>query len=185
LGGISKGLLHVQGRTCLERLLELRSHFEEVLWVGGAPGDAPAGTRSVPDVMPGRGAPGGVHAALVAARTPWVMAVACDMPFVTGPVVQRLLGERAAGANAVCFQVGQHLQPFPGLYRAALASRWGAQLAKEPSLRHLLTSVGARELDEATLRAVDPLAHSVVSLNTPEDLVRWSAERPQKLRPLP
>src|SRR5713226_3674568 len=65
LGGVAKGLLTLEGRPLIERILDLRPRFSEVLLVADNPGAYKAyGLRSVPDLVEGRGAPGGVHAAL-------------------------------------------------------------------------------------------------------------------------
>lgn len=179
LSGVPKGLLEVEGRTVLERLLALGPCFEEVLLVANAP--APYlrfGLRAVADGVPGKGAPGGVQAALGAARTPWVVAVACDMPFITAEVLRVLLGAREDGVDAVCFEVGGRLEPLLAAYRTALAPAWGAALAAEPSMRELLSGVRTRLLSEAALRAVDPALRSLANVNTPEDLARYGVALP-------
>jgi molybdopterin-guanine dinucleotide biosynthesis protein A len=180
LGGVAKGLLEVEGRPVLARLLELGRLCGDVLLVANEPGPyARFGVRTVEDVVRGRGAPGGVHAALVGARTEWVLAVACDMPFVAEAAVRVLLGERGPEVDAVCFTVASRVEPLLAVYRRALADPWGEALrAEEPSLRSLLSRCRARLLPEEALRAVDAPLRSVVSVNTPEDLARHGARRP-------
>jgi molybdenum cofactor guanylyltransferase len=180
LGGVVKGLLEVEGRTVVERLLELGRRFGEVLLVANEPGPyARFGVRTVGDVVRGRGAPGGVHAALVEARTPWVLAVACDMPFVEEGVVRALLGARGPEVDVVCFTVGGRVEPLLAVYRRELAHAWGPRLREEePSLRDLMALCRTNPLPEEALRAVDPQARSVLSVNTPEDLARHGIRRP-------
>lgn len=180
LGGVAKGLLTVEGQPVLARVLALGPLMGDVLLVANVPAPyAGFGLRTLGDVYPGRGAPGGVHAALVGARTEWVLAVACDMPFVTEAAVRVLLEARAPEVDAVCFQVAGRLEPLLALYRARLAAPWGQALeAGQPSLRALLEGGQARLLPEAALRAVDPSLRAVVSVNTPEDLVRHGAALP-------
>lgn len=173
LGGVAKGLLRVEGRTVLERLLELAPLCSEVLLVANVPEPyAHLGLRTVADVVPGKGAPGGVYTALVHARTEWVLAVACDMPFITEAVVRVLLAARAPEVDAVCFEVHGRLEPLLAVYRRELAGPWGEALHGNPSLRELLAGCRARVLPEEALRRVDPLLRAVQSLNTPEDLAR-------------
>jgi molybdopterin-guanine dinucleotide biosynthesis protein A len=184
LGGVAKGLLAVEGRPVLARLLALAPHFADSLLV--APDPAPyAGfaVRTVTDEAPGRGAPGGLCAALGAAGTPWVLAVACDMPFVSPAAVGALAGARGEGWDAVLFEAGGHWQPLLGLYRSALAGPFTARLAEGPSLRSLLGAVRTRVLGEDALRRVDARLLSVVGLNTPADLVRYGVERPDVAPP--
>jgi len=176
LGGVAKGLLEVEGRTVVERLVALAPALglAEVLLVANEPAPyARYGLRTVADVVEGKGAPGGVHAALVGARTEWVLAVACDMPFVSPEAVRVLLETRGPEVDAVCFEAAGRPEPLLAVYRAALADRWGEVLEKEdPSLRALLARCRARLLPEDALRRVDPDARSVVSVNTREDLAR-------------
>ncbi|WIG94005.1 molybdenum cofactor guanylyltransferase [Myxococcus sp. SDU36] len=179
LSGVPKGLLEVEGRTVLERLLALAPCFEDVLLVANVPGPyARFGLRTVADVVSGKGAPGGVHAALGAARTPWVVAVACDMPFITTEVLRVLLGARDDGVDAVCFEVGGRLEPLLAVYRSALVPAWGEALAADPSMRELLSGVRTRLLSEDTLRAVDASLRSLANVNTPEDLARYAVALP-------
>ncbi|MCY1030008.1 molybdenum cofactor guanylyltransferase [Corallococcus sp. BB11-1] len=179
LGGVAKGLLTVDGRTVLERLLGLGSSFGDVLLVTNAPAPyARFGPRIVADAVEGRGAPGGVHAALGAARTPWVFAVACDMPFVTGAAARVVLEARARDVDAVCFEREGRWEPLLAVYRAALVARWGEALAENPSLRQVLSRFRTRTLPESALRAVDSHARALVNVNTPEDLVRFGVTLP-------
>jgi molybdenum cofactor guanylyltransferase len=180
LGGVTKGLLEVEGRPVLARVLELGRLFGDVLLVANEPGPyARFHLRTVGDEVRGRGAPGGVHAALVGARTEWVLAVACDMPFIAEGAVRVLLDARGPEVDAVCFTVGGRVEPLLALYRRALADAWGEALkTEEPSLRALLSRGRTKLLAEETLRAVDAELRSVVSVNTPEDLVRHGATVP-------
>ncbi len=180
LSGVPKGLLNVEGRTVLERLLELAPLFAEVLLVANAPEPyARFGLRTVADVVAGKGAPGGVHAALVGARTEWVLAVACDMPFIAPEAVRVLLEARGPEVDAVCFTAGARVEPLLAVYRAALAGPWGEALrAGDPSLRELLALGRARLLPEQALRAVDATLRSLVNVNTPEELERHGLKLP-------
>jgi molybdopterin-guanine dinucleotide biosynthesis protein A len=120
-----------------------------------------------------------VHSALVAARTPWVLAVACDMPFIQPEAVRVLLEARGEAVDAVCFEVAGRLEPLLAVYRTALAAGWGAALGEDPSLRQLLSCYRTRLLPEVALRAVDPTLRSLVNVNTPEDLTRHGVLLPR------
>jgi molybdopterin-guanine dinucleotide biosynthesis protein A len=84
MGGTPKGLLRVGGEPIAARTIALfLRRFGKAIVVANEPAPyAALGAPVIPDVLPGRGAPGGVHAALAAATTPWVFAAACDMPFL-------------------------------------------------------------------------------------------------------
>src|SRR5881394_1250332 len=91
-GGRDKSALLVDGATILDRqLAALGSVSDDLMIVGSASaGDAAASAfargqherasaRFIPDIVPGCGPLGGVHAALTAARHGAVLLVACDM----------------------------------------------------------------------------------------------------------
>ncbi len=179
LGGVAKGLLRVGGLTTLERLRAFGSHFADSLLVANAPEPyARFGLRTVADVVKGKGAPGGVHAALGAARTEWVFAVACDMPFVTEAAARVVLDARGADVDAVCIEHDGRWEPLFAAYRTERVTRWGEALAEDPSLRRVLLGLRTRLLPVDALRAVDPELRALANVNTPEDLVRYGVALP-------
>lgn len=141
LGGRDKGQLVCEGRTLLDRLLDLRGRCSEVLIVKD-------------DLVPGKGAPGGVVTALMRARFPHVLIVCCDMPWVTPQAVAPLLAARAPAI----FED----EPFPGVYPTTLGPVWRDRLVSSPSMRDLLAS-------EPFLRLPLQDPRVVRSVNTPED----------------
>jgi len=186
LSGAPKGLLVHQGRSLLSRLLDLTPLVEDVLLVANDPeAYATYALRTVPDVVPDRGAPGGVHTALLYARTEWVLALGCDMPFVTPAVAEVILAERAGDLDIVAFEVGGRIEPLLAVYRADIAERWGRSLVAEPSFKTLFQAFRSRLLAEDALRAVDPDMRAIVSINTPIDLGRFEIRIPPPPRGAP
>jgi molybdopterin-guanine dinucleotide biosynthesis protein A len=182
LGGACKPLLRVRGRTVLERVLALRTLADDVLLVSSDPRLPDGGLRRVQDVLPGRGAPGGVHAALVHARTPWVLAVGGDMPFLDGRAVLPLLEARADGVDAVAYRVADRLEPLAALYRSALAPRWVETLAAGgASFRALWDGLHGVVLPESVLVEATGDTRAVVSLNLPADVATWVDAPPDPL----
>jgi len=181
LGGVCKPLLRVGGRTVLQRLLGLRTLADEVLLASADPRiPDDLGLRRVPDLFPGRGAPGGVHSALAHARSPWVLAVAGDMPFLDGRAVLPLLEARRDDVDAVAYTVGGRLEPLAALYRSALAPRWAAALGSdEPSFRRLWDGLRGLTLPEAVLREATGDTRAVLSLNSVEDMATWVDAPPE------
>lgn len=174
LGGACKPLLRVSGRPVLERLLALRTLAEEVLLVSANPRLPDAGVRRVTDLLPGRGAPGGVHAALAQARSPWVLAVGGDMPFLDGRAVLPLLEARGGDVDAVAYTVGGRLEPLAALYRSALEPRFAEALAGGgESFRALWARLRGRTLPESVLREATGDVRAVLSLNLPSDVTTW------------
>ena len=162
LGGRVKAQLEVEGRPILTVLLELVPSAP-VIVVTQQP-EAFPGLRCVPDVVAGKGAPGGVVTALLSASTEWVLVVAGDMPRLRSAHVEALQAAALADAQVVVATRDDSLEPLFALYRASLGSRWLAKLETNPSLRELIGSVSHVRV------ALDPEA--LESINTPEDLAR-------------
>jgi molybdopterin-guanine dinucleotide biosynthesis protein A len=128
--------------------------------------------RTVLDRLSGRGAPGGLHAALTAAQTPWLFAAGCDMPFLSAEGIA-LLAARRAGAPAVVPRWEGHLQPLHALWsRQALPALERALAAGTPSLQRLAELVGAVVVEPEAWRAVDPAGLAFQNANTPEEAER-------------
>jgi molybdopterin-guanine dinucleotide biosynthesis protein A len=174
LGGIPKGLLRVDGVPIVARSLALfETLFGEALLVTSTPAPyAALGAVTVPDLLSGRGAPGGLHAALTAARTEWVFAAACDMPFLAEAPI-RLLAAQRAGADAVLVRVDGRPEPLHAFWSRACLPALSRLLAEgRPSLRALAGAVSTRYVEEAAFRAADPDGRALANVNTPEDAAR-------------
>lgn len=173
LGGVAKGLIRVNGRELLSRQLDLAPQFADVVLIADDPSPYAAyALRTASDIEPGRGAPGGLHAALFAARTPWICLIACDMPFVSAEAIGLLLGRCSNGQQWICFEREGRLEPMPGVYHRELLGPLEARLPENPSFQQVLRGVPGTSVPLVELDSVDPEHRSLVSLNTPEDLMR-------------
>ncbi len=181
LGGTAKGFLRVQGHPIAERSLALLGAlFDQVLVVANDPGPWVAlGVPVVPDAIPDKGAPGGLHAALLAARTGWIFAAACDMPFLSGEAI-RHLASRREGAPAVVVEGERGPEGLHAFWsRGTLPAVERMLREGNPSLRAIAAAVGARIVPAREWRAIDPDGRSLENVNTPEDLRRLGIEAPE------
>jgi len=150
--GRDKALMELEGQTLMARAVAvLEMVLAEVVVV------APRRQRYadlqvalVPDVHPGLGPVGGMHAALLHGAGRSVFVLACDMPFVTSDLVRWILGSRpfmapegfaASRARARVVRDRHGAQPLCGLYSGGC-----------------LPAVG-RALEERRLSAQDLLNH--------------------------
>lgn len=128
----------------------------------------------------------GLVAGLAKVETPWVFAVACDMPFIEAAMIERLALYRAPplglapslireGRGGLQFQavvpvVGGYPQPLAAFYAtSALNVMRAAFEAGDKSLRGVLQKLDVRYVDEAELREADPALRSFFDLDTPQD----------------
>jgi molybdopterin-guanine dinucleotide biosynthesis protein A len=129
----------------------------------------------------------GLLAAFERANTPWIFAVATDMPFVQ-PALIEALALRRAGHQAVVPMVDGHPQPLAAFYAASCAGPI-RQILNRPgkhSVRAMLEELQVFFVDAADLRAADPGLVSFFDLDTPQDLAaakkiedRWLDESGQ------
>jgi molybdopterin-guanine dinucleotide biosynthesis protein A len=90
LGGADKAALQVGTRSLLDRSLDAVRDAAQIVVVG-PDRDLPDGVLGTCEDPPGGGPVAGIAAALTAVRSPLVVVLACDMPFVTDHAVERLV----------------------------------------------------------------------------------------------
>jgi molybdopterin-guanine dinucleotide biosynthesis protein A len=176
LGGADKAALLVDGRSILERQLDvLGAVASDVFIVANEPARySGAGVRVVVDKVPGTGPLGGIYTALVTASTPQVLVLACDMPFVSVPLV-RLLAERGRSADAAVPHAADGWHPLCASYATRIASRIRTAL-DEGRLKVIdaLASLDLVRVGPEELAAVDPDGTALANVNTHEDYRRIS-----------
>lgn len=180
MGGAAKGLLRVGGEPIAARSIALfRRLFGRALVVANDPAPyAALGAPIVADVVAGRGAPGGLHAALAAAETGWVFAAGCDMPFLDARAIAFLAARRRPGVDVVVVRTRMGLEPLHAFWSRGCLPTLEALLAEgQPSFRDLAAAVRADVVEEDAWRAVDPGLRSLENANTPEDALRLGLER--------
>ena len=180
LGGVPKGLLRLGGEPIVGRTLRtFRRIFASAVVVAndGAPYE-PFGAPVVPDLVAGKGAPGGLHAALSSIRTDWVFTAACDMPFLApGPIAW--LAARREGVRAVAVLWRGRLEPLHAFWaRSCLPFVDRMVREGDPSMWAIATAVGARLVSEDEWREVDPQGRAFANANTPEEAAQLGLEMP-------
>jgi molybdopterin-guanine dinucleotide biosynthesis protein A len=171
--GQDKALLLSHGQTLLERASRLLEPLvsKVVLSTGHAPRYVEMGLPCVLDVEPNLGPIGGLQAALRASQTPWILALACDLPRLSGARVQELLGAAEAGDLAVLFGSPENPEPLFALYSRELLPRVDAAILLG---RRRMTSFleGAEDSDPDKVRWLPMSAESVdqfANVNRPQD----------------
>jgi molybdopterin-guanine dinucleotide biosynthesis protein A len=171
--GTNKALLDVGGLAMLRRTADrLRPLVGELFVVADdAAPYAKFGLPVVPDLHHGRGAIGGIHAALVHATKPAVLCVACDMPHIGRGLLELLLTSAAPDDDALLPRIAGRPEPLLAVYSRAAAERFERAIAAgRLRVVDALESLRVRYLDEPELRVADPDLTSFVNVNTPADL---------------
>ena len=170
MGGIDKGLLPFRGKPLVAHVLErLRPQVTEILLNANREIETYQrfGYPVVSDTIGGFAGPlAGLHCGMAAAKTPWVVSVPCDAPFLAADLVQRLwMAMQKHQADAAVARTGTQPQPVFCLYRTVLLGE----------LTHFLEGGGRKvEAWQAKLKiAVVPFddeAETFANFNTPAQL---------------
>lgn len=171
--GTNKALLRPgPGGTTIVETVARRLHevADEVFLVGSESTDYEfLGLPQIVDVIPDRGALGGIYSALVTARKPHALIVACDLPFLSVSLLRYMVSLRRD--YDVLVPVIEQLQPLHAIY-----SRNCIPLI-EQSLQSGLNKVtgwfeqaNVRTLNEDMIQRYDPTLLSTYNMNTPDSL---------------
>lgn len=133
--------------------------------------------RIAVDPCPGGGALGGIYSGLAAAGADWALVVACDLPFLSPPLLRYLAAQRRQAdidaVAAVVPLVGGRPEPTHAIYSRRCLPAIRARLAAgQLKAAGFLDDVAVRYLNEADLRRHDPQLLSFFNINYPGDLAR-------------
>lgn len=174
--GQNKAFLELAGRPLIAHVLDRMAEVcEEVLIVAGDVAlYASLGVRVVPDVFPGVGVLGGLHAGLAAARHDLILAVGCDMPFLN-PALLRAFVAWAEGYDVAALRQGDQVETLHAAYRRTCLSAMEAAIrAGERRIISFFPCVRVRYIAPEEARALDPDLRSFWNVNTPQE---WEALR--------
>jgi molybdopterin-guanine dinucleotide biosynthesis protein A len=168
--GRDKALLTVGGETLLARAVRVLAQVtQDLLVVGPVFRSSAVAASVVPDVRPGLGPLGGIYSALLATSAPYVLVVACDMPFLQPDLLRHLLSLRA-GYDVVLPWAdgrGQHLH---AVYAASCRDIIGRHLdGHDLRVDSFFDEVCVRRVEPDELRRFDPQLRSFYNVNTQED----------------
>lgn len=174
--GTDKSFVPLLGKPLIEHVLERVSGLgNETIVITNSP--ERYGYLNLPlfgDVHPGNGPLGGLHTALSQAEHPHVLVVACDMPWLSRPLLKHMLSLRAT-ADIIAPRWQKRPEPLHAIYGKACLNPVEENLK---SGRLKLTSFYGRltvrflETDEIT--RLDPEGRSFANVNTPGDLAQAS-----------
>ena len=176
LGGADMASLVVGGARIVERqLAALAGLADDVRIVGGdAARYRDLGIPVVADAIAGAGSLGGLYTALIGARHERVLVLACDLPFVSAALLERLAIESgtATEIDAVVPRSGRGLEPLCAVYRTRCAGVARERIAHgDLRMTALLADLAVRELGRDALAPYDDGA-LFENVNTPQDYAR-------------
>jgi len=170
--GRDKALLAAGSQTLIEVVIRrLRSRADRVIAIGNAHNIRQLRALPLDDVLldlaPGYGPLMGVLTGLMQTKTPMNCFVSCDMPWVQGPVLDRLTGAcQGDGRVVASLHPYEGIQPLPIVCHVSACRTVGALLDRGArSLHSLLSEPGSRLVHIEEPR----LWRSFINVNTIED----------------
>lgn len=169
--GSDKAFLELEGRSMLDRALELAKSISDLVKIVGDPAKFASFGPVIPDVFSGQGPLGGIHAALASSPTKLNLILGIDLPLVNAQLLNFLL-DKAQKSNAVVTVpfVAGHYQTLCAIYQKQFSViAEGALMHGQNKIDALFPGIAIRVIEEPELarRGLDPRAfHNV---NTPEE----------------
>ncbi len=132
----------------------------------------PDETRVAVDRWPGAGSLGGIFTGLEAARAEWALVVACDMPFLSAPLLRRILSMRE-GHDAVAPALDGRPEPTHAAYSKACLPHIERRLrANDLKITRFFDDVDVAYLPQSAIEELDADHLSFFNVNTEQDLDR-------------
>jgi molybdopterin-guanine dinucleotide biosynthesis protein A len=172
--GRDKALVQLAGKPIVEHILErIDGLGNEVLITTNNPqAYAYLGIRLERDSVPGAGSLAGLQTALRASRYSHTLVLACDMPFVSRPLLEFMI-ELIPNADIIVPQRQGFFEPMHAIYsQICLPPIEAALRMGDTRVISFYDQVNVRTINELELTKFDPQGMSFFNINTPEDLNR-------------
>jgi len=185
--GRDKASMYLGGKSLVQRAVDTLSQLSKDIICIARPDQTLqlTGARLVCDSPDVSGVLAAIEIGLQSARCSWSLVVACDMPFISLPLVCYMLS-LVEGHDVVvpCLEVG--LEPLHAFYhRNTLASITRAISDHKKRVVSFYESVRVRRVNEAEIRLYDPHLRSFYNINTIADLDQirgWNEETQKPIR---
>ena len=176
--GRDKAFIPLAGKPIIERILERTADLgqaETILITNRPKAYAHLGLPMFQDILPEKGALGGIYTAIARSAHPYTLTLACDMPFVNPHLLRYMLALRDAidGTpwDVIVPRVYGHPQGLHAIYAQTCLRPIRMQL-ETGNLRVIdfYDVMRVRYLTHAEYAPLDPRGLSFFNINTPEDL---------------
>ncbi|HBB87335.1 MAG TPA: hypothetical protein DC047_06940 [Blastocatellia bacterium] len=184
--GTDKSRLLLDGKSFVEHIAaalakisgEVTGGITGEITVVGKPATGSTNLRYVTDVYPNWGALGGVHTALASSDAAWCLVVACDFPFVTAELFDRLASLRKGFEAVAPIQSDGIAQPLCALYQTERCLARAGELINSGERKPvaLLQSVRTRWVPFAELDDLPGADRFFDNINTAADYDRIVAK---------
>ena len=181
--GRDKAFVQLHGKAMIEHVIARSSDLgqaETILITNKRDRYAHLGLPMYSDILPDKGSLGGIYTALMRAQAPYVLVLACDMPFISGDLLRFMIAQINDETDIVVPRVDGYPQGMHAIYSKACLEPIRKQLeANRLKIIRFYDAMRVRYLDEADYGSYDPDARSFTNLNTPGELEQARAQSDQ------
>jgi len=126
--------------------------------------------KIVADIFPGKGSLGGIYTGLVTSDLFYNLVIACDMPFLTQPLLSYMIGV-SNGFDFVIPRVKNLFEPLHAVYSQNCIAPLESMLKRDRKvIIELFDFVKVKYVEDEEVGRFDPQHLSFFNINTKEDL---------------
>ena len=182
--GINKAFIQVEGVPIIKRIHDLfRELFQEVIIVTNEKDlFSNFDSKIYSDLIPGKGALGGLYTGIFFSSFYHSFCVACDMPFIKKSLVQYLV-ENMDDADVIVPRTKDGLQPLHAIYSKNCVDPIRNSIDEGKSkIIDIYCQVKVKIVDEKDFLCLDPGRESFINVNTPEELLSIRRGKESRLK---
>ena len=171
--GENKAFIQIAGIPIIARIHSLlRELFEEVIIVTNQKDLFKSFDSSIyTDLVPDRGALGGLYTGIFFSSFEYSFCVACDMPFIKRSLVQFLI-KQTKDEDALVPRTRDGLQPLHAIYSKKCLDAIRRVIDRgKYKIIDFYDLVRVKIVEESDFLHLDPLRESFINVNTPEELL--------------
>jgi len=182
--GENKAFIKIDGVPIINRICDLfRELFQEVIIVTNQQ-DIFRDFRSkiYSDLIPDKGALGGLYTGLFFSTFYYSFCVACDMPFIKKSLVQYLI-KNIEDQDVIIPRTKDGLQPLHAIYSKKCLDPIKSTIDEGKfKIIDIYDLVKVKIVEENGFLPLDPLRESFINVNTPEELSRLGRNKESHLK---
>ena len=181
--GENKAFIKVDGVPIINRICDLfKELFQELIIVTNQQdifGDF--GSKIYSDLIPDKGALGGLYTGLFFSTFYYSFCVACDMPFIKKSLVQYLI-KNIEDEDVILPRTKDGLQPLHAIYSKKCLDPIKSTIDEGKfKIIDIYDLVKVKIVEENGFLSLDPLRESFINVNTPEELCRLGRNKESHL----
>ena len=177
--GTNKAFLEINGQRMIDQIVDIfKNTFEEVILVTNSPIEyLHLDLRIVTDLVPNKGALGGIFTGLFYASFHHIFVTACDMPFLNKGFIDYMVS-KAGNFDAVVPLSSDGLEPLHAIYSKRCIRHIETQLESDDlKITNFYPKVRVKEISHHEILSFDPKSSLFFNINTTEDLEKIRGEK--------